>query len=64
MVMKPVEDGGREDRIGCEQLEPVLDALIGSDEDRASAVAVSHKTKEQTRLGPGHGLESHFDTDS
>ena len=60
MVQEPVEDGGGEDRIASEQLRPVLDALVGGDEDGASAVAVAHEPEEQARFGPGHGLEAHF----
>lgn len=61
VMEQAIEDGGGQALVAGEQLWPVLDALlVGGDQDRAAAVAVTDQAEEQARLAAAHGLEAHL----
>ena len=60
VMEQPVEDGGGQHLVAGQQLGPVLDALVGGDEDGASSVAVADEPEEQRGGLPVHGLEAHL----
>src|SRR5690606_32678400 len=60
VVKEPVEDRRREDLVARQHLGPVLDPLVGGDQDAAPLVPVADQAKEQARLMPRHRFEPYF----
>src|SRR5262249_34982851 len=58
LVQEPIEDRGRQDLVAGEHLGPVLDALVGRDEDAAAAIAIADEPEEQARLGSSEQFEA------
>lgn len=60
VVEQTVEDGGSEDLVTGENLWPVSEALVDSDQDAAVAVAVGNEAEKETGLLAAHGLAVHL----
>ena len=59
-MQESIEDRSRQHLVAGQDLRPILDALVGRNQDATSLVAMADEAKEETRLLAIHRLESHL----